>query len=891
MQGRLGTGRFATSRFSTGRLSGFATGEAAPSFSVSVAGLIEGAARIGVELTASTANFSDGVPASVAWQWINATGPGADTASYTPMAGDNLAVIYPRATPSETYGPRNGPSATVRYAPPTASGTINDQDVTLGGNIQTLDADVSTKFSGDGLSYSVSGYPGLSLTGTTLRIDPTQAGLGIPITVTATNSGGFAEILFDLTVEALAFVSATFTGSGKIGSVHTAAAAVNRAGASFGFDYERDGISIGAPDQATYTPVAAGDETDLSVVISATLDGVTIQTEPAAIAITYPAPAASGSLPDVSYSTGTGNQTVDASAAFTGGGLSYQVSGMAGVTINASSGVVTIPTGAETGGTLTITATNSGGSAQASFDVSITTAAAVPAQMAAPTFIAVSYETATVLRGPAPADGGSAILDYQMQYRPTSGGAWINVNPFGATEDLTGLTNDVEYEVQQAARNGVGLGLWSPSGTFTTDQLPTIAGNAEQKATITVDGGVPFDLALADAGDAHHNDSWTGLNTTALAGGPIMLAAPVITESGGILTFAPALWLDRVSDQAAVTRQWYRGGVAISGETGLTYTLVAGDAGTDITCRETGAMTTGARVAVSNVYSVPASSTVPAQMDAPAVTADGQTEIDIDLAAAPSDGGSPITSYDLRWRPSGGSWTVISDVADLVSVTGLTASTAYEVQSRAVNAVDPDPDNWSTSGSATTDAAGGETIIFADTFDQPDGTELHGSGNWTRFFRQGGGTLEARSGVARIETNNPGLGDIVSVIGLSLSEDHFGEVEVGQVPDNGYIRFFVKYTNTGEATQIVITSTALQVARESAAGGYTVLYNGAAVSADNVVRIEYSGTSVSLLLNGSEIAALTDSSPPTGIGGALWLYNGSAVTAEPTVKRVAWGNL
>lgn len=256
----------------------------------------------------------------------------------------------------------------------------------------------------------------------------------------------------------------------------------------------------------------------------------------------------------MSYSTG-GNQTADSSLAFTGGGLSYEVAGLAGVTINASSDVVTIPTGAETSATLTIAATNSGGSAQTSVDVTIHTAAKVPTQMAAPTFTAISYEAATVLRGPAPADGGSAILDYRLQVRPTAGGPWSELDPFGPSTELVNLTNGVECEAQQRARNSVGLRLWSSSGTFTIQQLPTIAGNAEQKATMTVEGEVPFDPTLADAGDAHHNDNWTGLDTTTLAGGPIQLAVPVIPESGGILTLAPALWLDRISDQAAVTRQ------------------------------------------------------------------------------------------------------------------------------------------------------------------------------------------------------------------------------------------------------------------------------------------------------------------------------------------------
>ena len=98
-------------------------------------------------------------------------------------------------------------------------------------------------------------------------------------------------------------------------------------------------------------------------------------------------------------------------------------------------------------------------------------------------------------------------------------------------------------------------------------------------------------------------------------------------------------------------------------------------------------------------------------MAAPAVTATGATAISVDRAAAPSDGGSAITSYDLRWQPNGGSWTTVTDIADPQSVTGLNASTLYYAQTRAVNAIGAGA--WSASGSATTQAA---ALNFVDDF-------------------------------------------------------------------------------------------------------------------------------------------------------------------------------
>ncbi len=91
--------------------------------------------------------------------------------------------------------------------------------------------------------------------------------------------------------------------------------------------------------------------------------------------ITYAAPVAAGGLADRNYATGSGNQTVDASTDFTGSDISYSVStAISGVTIDAGTGVVTIPTASDATGTITVTGTNSGGSDQSAFSVTIAAA-------------------------------------------------------------------------------------------------------------------------------------------------------------------------------------------------------------------------------------------------------------------------------------------------------------------------------------------------------------------------------------------------------------------------------------------------------------------------------------------------------------------------------------
>lgn len=69
----------------------------------------------------------------------------------------------------------------------------------------------------------------------------------------------------------------------------------------------------------------------------------------------------------------------------------------------------------------------------------------------------------------------------------------------------------------------------------------------------------------------------------------------------------------------------------------------------------------------------------------------GEESISMTWGAAP-DGGSPVTSYDYRVRPDGGSYTSWSTIpgggsARSFTITNLTAGTAYRINLRATNAV------------------------------------------------------------------------------------------------------------------------------------------------------------------------------------------------------------
>jgi hypothetical protein len=70
----------------------------------------------------------------------------------------------------------------------------------------------------------------------------------------------------------------------------------------------------------------------------------------------------------------------------------------------------------------------------------------------------------------APANGGSAITDYIVQYKETSSGTWLTFTD-GATSStgatVTGLTNDTDYDFRVAAINVIGTGTYSATATST----------------------------------------------------------------------------------------------------------------------------------------------------------------------------------------------------------------------------------------------------------------------------------------------------------------------------------------------------------------------------------------------------------------------------------------
>ncbi len=285
------------------------------------------------------------------------------------------------------------------------------------------------------------------------------------------------------------------------------------------------------------------------------------------------------------------------------------------------------------------------------------TALSVPGTMTAPGLAQINQTRLSVTRAAAPADGGSPILSYDLRHSVDQI-SWTVVTGIGVSQTITGLTAGTVYFVQTRAVNAVGAAPWSASAS-----QATVAATPVNSVLPVISGTATVGLSLSVS-----NGTWTGSPT-------------------------------------GFAYQWKRAGGAIGGAVASTYLLAPADAGTTITCTVTATNASGSAAADSNtVGPITSAAVAPNAMAAPAVTPNTRTGFTATRAAAPFDGGSAITSYDMRYSTDQATWTTVSGISAAQAQTGLLDGTVYYVQTRAVNAVGPCL-TWSPSGLIATFAS------------------------------------------------------------------------------------------------------------------------------------------------------------------------------------------
>ena len=343
-----------------------------------LAGGRDGKGVIGTAVTVDPGTWK-GTPApelAIAWLLDGAVVAGAADAGYTPVAADDGKALSVRVTATNAAGQATAETTALAivHAAPTVVGTLADVGLFAGDAAAVVEAAVA--FAGNALDFAVAGGGATIDAKGRVSVPATAVG-SARVTVTATNSGGSVAVSFTATVAVkivlpLLVLAPVLAGTGRIGEPVTVSAGSwsGVPAPATSVQWLRGGTAIAGATGASYTPIAADDGTALSARVKATNIGGSAEIVTAALSVTYVPPVAKGGLFDEVFDIGSGVQTVATRPDFTGENLSFAVSG-AGATIDAKTGIVSIPTDGAVQAAVTVTATNSGGSARSSFQVTV----------------------------------------------------------------------------------------------------------------------------------------------------------------------------------------------------------------------------------------------------------------------------------------------------------------------------------------------------------------------------------------------------------------------------------------------------------------------------------------------------------------------------------------
>ena len=267
----------------------------------------------------------------------------------------------------------------------------------------------------------------------------------------------------------------------------------------------------------------------------------------------------------------------------------------------------------------------------------------------------------------APSTGGTPT-GYDIQYKKTyvSGSTWTTVSSVTSPYLLSSLDSGTAYTVQVRAKNDDGNGSWSSSKFGSTNASVSLP-------------GIPTSISVNTTGTTDPNTQLRILWSAPSSGD---------TPTGYDVRFQKTY----VSSDPWTTRS----------NVSSPYLLSSLDSGTAYTIQVRAKNSAGNGSWSSSKFgSTTAVVNAPNTPGAPSVSAASSTSLSATWTA-PS-GGTP-TSYDLRYKRSTSStWTTRTGVSSPYTITGLSASTTYNVQVRAKNS--GGTSNWSSSGNGTTSTA------------------------------------------------------------------------------------------------------------------------------------------------------------------------------------------
>lgn len=328
------------------------------------------------------------------------------------------------------------------------------------------------------------------------------------------------------------------------------------------------GADIPGATGASYTPVPADDLKGLRCVVTASNASGSVMAATAAIGVAWAPPAATGGLADQVFDLGGAVRTVDAAAAFAGGGLSFSVTG-AGAMIDAATGLISIAVDQPwTDAPVTVIAANSGGAAAVTFsvtvravDVSVDVTSNTPTISNAGTLSATGKIGTNLNVSGFATTGAGVTLAYQWQRN--AGAGWLDISgATGATHTPAETRDGESVRRKTTASNGAGSVEGFSTAAAITYNQPVAAGALVDPSFAF--GESPAALNAATDFTVSGDADLSGITWSVTTGG-----ARASIDGNGILTLDTA---SAVTNYSVVVRATNSGGFA---ESGFSYSVAA----------------------------------------------------------------------------------------------------------------------------------------------------------------------------------------------------------------------------------------------------------------------------------------------------------------------------
>ena len=314
-----------------------------------------------------------------------------------------------------------------------------------------------------------------------------------------------------------------------------------------------------------------------------------------------------------------------------------------------------------------------GGTDTVAVTINLTDVAERPLPPAAPSVSSGSATSVNVMWSAPSNSGRPAIASYNLQYRKSSGSSWMSgpQNVTATNTSIMGLEENAEYQVRVRARNSDGDGPWSETG-MGRSLAPS---NAPPEFTEGMTATRSFTETVGDA--------------TVQTAADIGAAVTAADADGNTLSYSleGAYRNEFTVDSSGQIST--RVGKSYDREARASYLLMVkaddGNGGTD---------TIAVTITLKDVAERPL------KPDAPSLSPESATSVNV-MWSAPSNAGRPaIASYDLQYRGSSdSSWRDGPQNVSAMntSIMGLEEDTRYQVWVRASNSDGDGP--WSESGS------------------------------------------------------------------------------------------------------------------------------------------------------------------------------------------------